>query len=114
MHVNTAQLAYPTFTTEAHPALVRSLRVDLRSFHLKHRDFTESANPPILHRKEEFVPEGFPDRDVFAALTKVEEEAGLYNNTELIGNREGWLAVCRSRCVRIAGHVLVPDDRPSL
>jgi DNA phosphorothioation-associated putative methyltransferase len=49
-------LAYPTFTTDAHPALVRCLRVDLRSFHLKYLDFSESANPPILHRKDWLTP----------------------------------------------------------
>lgn len=106
-------LAYPKFATEAHPALVRSLRVDLRTFHLKDRDFAMSANPPILHRKEEFVPEDFPNREVFAALTKAEEEARLYENPERIGNREGWLAVCRSRRVQITGHALIADDHPS-
>lgn len=103
-------LSYPSFDDDAHPALRASLRVSLRSFHLNHQDFTESADPPILHRKEEFVPEEYPNRDTFAALTKAEEEAGLYASPERIGNRAGWLATCRSRRLRIIGHRLVPDD----
>jgi DNA phosphorothioation-associated putative methyltransferase len=105
-------LSYPSFDDDAHPALRASLRVNLRSFHLNRQDFTESADPPILHRKEEFVPEDYPNRDTFAALTKAEEEAGLYENSERIGNRDEWLATCRSRRVRIVGHHVVPEDGP--
>ena len=63
-------LSYPSFDADAHPALRASVRVDLRSLHLKYREFAESADPPILHRKEEFVPEGYPNRESFASLTK--------------------------------------------
>jgi DNA phosphorothioation-associated putative methyltransferase len=101
-------LVYPSFATDAHPALVRSLRVDLRSFHLKDRNFRESTDRPILHRKEEFVPED-SDRELFAALTRA---AGLYASPERIGNRQGWLTVCRLRRVRIVGRAVVTDDRP--
>ena len=54
-------LGYPGFDDDAHPHLTKSVRVDLRSLHLKYRDFTESPDPPILHRKEEFVPEDYPN-----------------------------------------------------
>jgi DNA phosphorothioation-associated putative methyltransferase len=103
-------LAYPSFDDDAHPALRASVRVDLRSFHLKYRDFTEIADPPILHRKEEFVPEDYPNRENFGVLTRAEEEAGLYSSPERIGTREGWLAVCRSRRVRISGHSVIRSD----
>jgi DNA phosphorothioation-associated putative methyltransferase len=102
-------LAYPAFDDDAHPRLTTSVRVDLRSLHLKYRDFTESADPPILHRKEEFVPEDYPRRSVFAALTMAEEAAGLYANPESIGSRDRWQATLRSRGVIVRGHEIVPD-----
>ncbi len=100
-------LAYPSFDAEAHPALARSLRVDLRTFHLKDRDFRESADPPILHRKEEFVPEDYPERESFAALTRAEEDAGLYTTADTIGTKARWESLLQERRVRIDGHTLV-------
>jgi DNA phosphorothioation-associated putative methyltransferase len=105
-------LAYPAFDTEAHPSLVRSLRVDLRSFHLKDRDFTERTDPPVLHRKEEFVPEDYPGRETFAALTTAEEAAGLYAMPEHIGTKARWESLLHDRGVRIEGHTLL--RRPGL
>lgn len=99
-------LAYPSFDDDAHPRLATSVRVDLRSLHLKYRDFTESADPPILHRKEEFVPEDYPNRGMFAALTQAEEAAGLYAHPEMIGTRERWNTLLAAHQVRIAGHAL--------
>jgi DNA phosphorothioation-associated putative methyltransferase len=99
-------LAYPVFDADAHPALVRSLRVDLRSFHLKDRDFRDSSDPPILHRKEEFVPEDYPGRESFAALTRAEEEAGLYAITETIGTKARWETLLNEHRLRINGHSL--------
>ena len=100
-------LSYPSFDDDAHPVLSTSLRVDLRSFQLRYQDFTESADPPILHRKEEFVPEDYPNRAVFARLTKSEEDAGLYTNPERIGNREAWRALMLARGVTVNGHRLM-------
>jgi DNA phosphorothioation-associated putative methyltransferase len=58
-------LSYPGFDVEAHPALEFSIRVDLRSFNIKNRDFRGSENRPILHRKELFVPHDYPGREAF-------------------------------------------------
>jgi DNA sulfur modification protein DndD len=43
--------------TSASGALEFSVRVDLRSFNIKNRQFKDSNNPPVLHRKELFVPD---------------------------------------------------------
>ena len=100
-------LTYPLFDKDAHPLLVRSLRVDLRSFHLKDRNFAESSDPPILHRKEEFVPEDYTGRATFAALTRAEEEAGLYQKPQQIGTKLQWESQLRDQRVLIEGHTLV-------
>jgi DNA phosphorothioation-associated putative methyltransferase len=47
-------LSYPEFDSAAHPVLHGSLKVDLQSLRVKYRDYTSSANRPILHRKEQF------------------------------------------------------------
>lgn len=105
-------LAYPTFDSDAHPCLVTSVRVDLRSLHLKYRDFTDDPDPPILHRKEEFVPEDYPNREMFSALTRAEEAVGLYQHPDRIGSRERWHAALAARRVRIDDHNVI-EQKPS-
>jgi len=83
-------LEYPEFDTDPHPALARSLSVNLQTFKVKRRRYDGSNNPPILHRKEAFVPDGHPGREVWAALTLEEEALGLYEDTSTIGTRIGW------------------------
>lgn len=106
-------LSYPTFERDAHPALATSLRADLRSFHVKWRDYRESPNPPVLHRKEAFVPGEHPSRAKFARLTAQEERAGLYSDPTRIGTRDGWEAALASVGRAVVGHRLrraVPGD----
>ncbi len=66
-------LAYPDFETDAHPALTRALTLDLVTGKARHTDYTSNLNPPILHGKETFLPEGHPLRGQFEELTKAEE-----------------------------------------
>lgn len=100
-------LSYPDFNRDPHPALVASLIVPLQTFRVKFRDYTESKNPFILHRKEEFLPVEHPLRPKFARLTKQEENYHLYDNPEMIGTREGWNCVLESCGVQLSGHRLV-------
>ncbi len=44
--------------------------LSLRTRQLDVFDYTERANPPILHRKESFVAEDYPGREKFARLTR--------------------------------------------
>src|SRR6516225_3865954 len=57
-----ALLEYEDFDKEHFPALKRSLLIDLVSRVSKVRDFSTSANPPILHRKELLLPLTDPRR----------------------------------------------------
>lgn len=101
-----AYLAYPFFDRDPHPALQFSLRVDLRSFDVKFRDFSESENPPVLHRKETFVADDYPKRATFARLTKQEERADLLGGND-IGTRQGWLRALAASGRGLRGHRLV-------
>ena len=100
-------LSYPEFDKDPHPALSTSLRADLRRLDVKYTDFRESANPPVLHRKETFVPPDYPGREKFARLTKQEERAGLLEETATIGTRNGWTQRLEDKGYGLRGHVLV-------
>ena len=104
-------LAYPAFDRDPHPALVRSIVVPLQTFRIDIRDFANSANPPVLHRKEEFVPTYYPDREKFRRLTEQEERFGLYSEPAKIGTRAGWEQVLRRSGVSLRGHRVVRAPR---
>ena len=100
-------LSYPDFDSVAHPPLLRTVKICLRNLQLDCYDYATVANPPILHRKETFVPEDYPEYEVFAALTRQEEESGLLSDTSRIGTRDGWEERLREAGVRIENHTLV-------
>ena len=70
-------LAYEDFDRVAHPALRSAIVADLKRLDLHFRDYTRSPNPPVLHRKELFVAEDYPARQLFARLTTREDRLGL-------------------------------------
>ena len=100
-------LSYPDFDRDPHPALAGALVVPLNSFDVKYWNYLDAANPPILHRKEEFVPPEYPGRDKFAKLTKQEEGRGLYEDTSRIGRRDGWNFVLQEKQVKLRGHQII-------
>jgi DNA phosphorothioation-associated putative methyltransferase len=97
-------LYYPEFERAAHPALAASLLVPLKTFHIHYRDYADSNNPPVLHRKETFVHDSYPLRRKFERLTKQEERLGLYEKPEIIGTSEGWKRVLEEKGITISGH----------
>ena len=99
------------FDRDAHPALDGSLVVPLSTFHIKYRDYTDSDNPPILHRKEEFVSADYPLRSRFASLTRQEKAKRLYATTARIGTREEWGHLLMSAGFSCRGHRLVAVPR---
>jgi len=110
LHRNEPQvsyLSYPDFEDDAHPALASALVVPLQTFRIEVRNYTSSRNPPILHRKEEFVATDHPLHEKFARLTAQEERFGLYADTARIGTREGWEETLARAGVALRGHRVV-------
>ncbi len=105
-----AYLSYPDFDRVPHPALATSLRADLRTLDVRLRDFRDSTNPPILHRKEAFVPVDYPGREKFARLSLAEERAGLLGGPA-IGTRRGWEELLEVDGYALRGHRLVGGRR---
>lgn len=99
-------LFYPGFEEEPHPTLAASLRVDLQTFNIRFTDFRESANPPILHRKETLITEDSPFYTKFARLTAQEERADLLG-VPGIGTRNAWNKLLEEEGWRLAGHRLL-------
>jgi DNA phosphorothioation-associated putative methyltransferase len=100
-------LSYPDFDHDPHPALSGSLVVQLQTFQVRYLDYSTSDSPPILHRKEEFVPIDHPSRAKFARLTRQEERWGLYENPLAIGTRHKWEQLLAEKGVRLCGHRLI-------
>ncbi|EJF4093234.1 DNA phosphorothioation-associated putative methyltransferase [Vibrio parahaemolyticus] len=90
-------LNYPTFYTDSYPALEQSLNVDLSKLSHKVTCYRSSGNPPILHRKETMILPGSDHFELFTALTKEGEEAGLYENTRTIGFKQSWLNLIQKK-----------------
>jgi DNA phosphorothioation-associated putative methyltransferase len=99
-------LSYPEFEQNPHPALAASLIVPLQTFRAQFRDYRESKNPFILHRKEEFISLDHPLQQKFSRLTKQEEKYHLFDDPKSIGTSDGWQKVLNARGVCLAGHRL--------
>lgn len=100
-------LAYPDFEKDPHPALLRSVKLNLRSRELNCFDYANSDNPPILHRKEAFLEPDHPSFKKFARLTKQEEDCGLLTDSATIGTRDGWECRLASEGFMLRGHRLM-------
>ena len=106
-------LNYPTFYEDSYPALYSSNLVDLGSFTVKQMSYTDSENPPILHRKELMVTSQDPMFEHFCSLTKEGEEAGLYENPFKIGFKQGWERVISEAGFElIDGHIRKSSSQP--
>ncbi|WP_377639272.1 DNA phosphorothioation-associated putative methyltransferase [Oryzobacter terrae] len=100
-------LTYPDFDRDPHPTLRSAITVNLRKLTVEWRDYSRSENPPLLHRKEEFLGGDDPRRPLYERLTRSEMRAGLYENPERIGTLNGWQATLAAAGVALRGHRLV-------
>ncbi|MGO3407694.1 DNA phosphorothioation-associated putative methyltransferase [Marinomonas sp.] len=83
-------LSYPTFYEESYPPLKRSINIDLVKLSHKITCYKNTDNPPILHRKETMVQANNSHFQLFCDLTAEGEQAGLYENTRMIGFKGSW------------------------
>lgn len=99
-------LTYPDFNKRPHPTLKTSIVARLPELRVSHRSFEQSDNPPILHRKETFLPEDHTDYAKYERLTRQEERAGLLS-TPGIGRLQEWNASLRAAGKQLKGHRLI-------
>ena len=90
-------LNYPDFETYAYPPLKLSNTVDLQKLSSRVGNYSESENPPILHRKETFVTSEYPLYEAFCQATQEGENIGLYENTRTIGFKQSWETLIKNK-----------------
>jgi len=116
-------LFYPDFDQDPHPALTASFQVNVKTGQVNIMDYSNSDNPPILHRKETFVTPNYPNYQKFKKLTKTEESLGLLETPKLsslqeflnsetrlyrtIGTRKGWQQHLHKHGVEIHDHLVM-------
>ncbi len=100
-------LGYPDFEKDPHPALKEAIIVDLVTGKVRRDDYQARANPPILHRKETFIPPEHPLHGKFGKLTRQEEAAGLLDDTARIGFRLNWERTLAEKGLGFKAHRLV-------
>jgi len=100
-------LFFPDFDTEPHPKLQASMQIDLRDLHVRYRDYHNSDNPTVLHRKDAHVTTDYPLYKKFAKLTKQEENWGLLDNMQVITKHQGWLQCLENNCAELQGHRVI-------
>ena len=94
-HSRISFLLYEDFTSPF-PVLLQALSCDLARGTSRLSDYSQSANPPILHRKELLLPADDPLVPVAVRLTEKLEKLGAFSNTKKIGTLNGWKAVLDS------------------
>jgi DNA phosphorothioation-associated putative methyltransferase len=99
-------LLYKDFDGDPHPSLLRSVKVYLPKATFDIREYFNSDNPPILHRKELFVLSTYPHFETFRRLTEQEDSFGVLSSPD-IGYRRHWEDLLRSHGICIDGHSLV-------
>ncbi len=106
-------LYYPDFDRDPHPQLHQSIIVDLTSEQVSVRQYHNSHNPPILHRKETFIGTDYPLYKTFAELTRQEEALGLLDNSRHIGTLQEWTRLLLQQGISLVDHhVACPIDSP--
>ena len=106
-------LYYPNFDRDPHPQLRQSIIVDLITEQVSVRQYHNSHNPPILHRKETFVSPDYPLYQTFAQLTADEEALGLLDNSRHIGTLQEWTRLLLQQGISFVEHrVACPIDSP--
>tara|TARA_R100000027_G_scaffold163_1_gene161 strand:+ start:4193 stop:6058 length:1866 start_codon:yes stop_codon:yes gene_type:complete len=106
-------LLYPDFNEDPHPSLSFATKLNFSTGRVVRTDYSNRANPPILHRKETFLHENDPRWIVFRELTKAEESVGLLDDTKRIGTKQFWEALLRQKGFSLKGHQLIQDSRRS-
>ena len=106
-------LCYRDFMEVPHPSLNSAVTIDLVTNQIRRTNYSENPNPPILHRKELFLPATHPHRSTFEALTQAEELAGLYEKTSTIGFRLNWEQILLAKGLELADYELRPRTGPA-
>lgn len=101
-------LSYPGFFEQPFPELRASWRIDTETGDVSYRNYEESLNPPILHRKEFMLADEDPRRGPFEQLTQQAEAIGLFADANAIGFKRAWESKIRQAGYEVVGYSFQP------
>lgn len=108
-----AFLNYPELGLSPFPSLADSWRVHVATSLITRRTYSNSLNPPILHRTELLLPDDHPARAAYLSLTQTCEAIGLFDNPTVIGFRRNWESLIEGKGFALSGPQLVPIGNSS-
>lgn len=97
-------LYYPSFDEYSYPPLSQSITIDIENKSTTTSNYSNSENPPILHRKETFVKKNHPLIGLFTEITTEGENIGLYEKTRSIGFKQNWERLIKSKAHYLDEH----------
>ena len=101
-------LEYEDFDAAAFPRLIASTRVNVATGEHARTDFSRSANPLILHRKEQLVMPDDPRVGRWAETTRKLVERGLFKDSYAIGRQGAWNERLARAGLAASGDEVVP------
>lgn len=104
-------LHYASFWSDPFPPLQEACSVDLSSGSARRRNYADSSNPPILHRKELLLLPEDERRVKFSKLTADLQQRGMYRNAHQIGFLGQWAARLSEAGLKIHDHRVLEMPR---
>jgi len=105
---NLSFLNYPNFFDLPFPELAISWKFRLSSKKINKRNYKNSLNPPIIHRKELFIHQNHSRQKEYQSLTKMAEALGLFENKIQIGYKQPWYSLIHSIGYQVEDHQIIP------
>jgi DNA phosphorothioation-associated putative methyltransferase len=99
-------IAYPEFEKSPHPQLTLRVKVSLRSLRIDYFDYSEWDDPPILFRKDEFLHDDHPKRNLFAKLSRQEDRLGILPMADARCSRRAFESIIQETGMALKGHQL--------
>ena len=103
-------IAYPEFDKDPCPAIQLRVKVSLRSLNIEVFDYAKWADPPLLFRKDEFLPAEHPKKSLFGKLSKQMAKAGVLPASEARFSRSQWAEFLKTCGYTLRGHKLSSSD----
>ena len=101
-------LHYLDFFDNPFPPLGKSYRIDLSTERVEKRNYQNSLNPPILHRKELLLSQNHPRSSQYRELTATAEQLGLFDNPVTIGFKQNWENLIAEKGFRLLDGQFIP------
>ena len=101
-------LLYKDFFDDEFPSLMKSWKLCAEINGLSSRDYSNSNNPLILHRKELLILNNHPQYESYQFLTQSLNNIGAFQNSHLIGRKKQWEHRLNSLGVFVKNYKIYP------